>query len=149
MHAFPCVFGGWAGGLGVVTDDARGAGARGGAIPGRRPSLRRAACFLVRGQRAEGNTKVARFEALLTKLGEFPDKDVINQLTHTAHEASTLLGAAGAKRVTAVLKGALAHAHTPPGRLIPLFYLLDSILKARTTKNTRRKRRNRREIKRR
>ena len=50
-----------------------------------------------RAQFAEGNQNVLRFEAMLTQLGDFPDKDVIGQLTQLAGAASRLLGAAGAK----------------------------------------------------
>ena len=80
-------------------------------------------------QRAEGNTAALRFESMLTQLGDFPDKNIIDQLTLTAKAVMQLLGAAGAKRVVENLTRTMLHVSTAPARLIPLFYLLDSILK--------------------
>ena len=74
----------------------------------------------------EGNTAALRFESMLTQLGDFPDKNIIDQLTLTAKAVMQLLGAAGAKRRRGLTR--VLHVSTAPA-LIPLFYLLDSILK--------------------
>ena len=76
-------------------------------------------------QRAEGNTAALRFESMLTQLGDFPDKNIIDQLTLTAKAVMQLLGAAGAKREAAEPHEHDVHVSTAPVRLIPLFYLLD------------------------
>ena len=78
---------------------------------------------------AEGQNQLRRFGAYLEKLSDFPDKDLINQLTMSAQLTLRALGEEGAQAVVGAMTQLLASPSNGPERKVPLFYALDSILK--------------------
>lgn len=77
----------------------------------------------------EPEKQVQRLKLFIDRLGEFPDRDVVHQLTETARLGLSSGKVALATRMSDEVLAILTDSSTAPGRRVPLFYALDSIVK--------------------
>ncbi|KAJ1445945.1 hypothetical protein M885DRAFT_548256 [Pelagophyceae sp. CCMP2097] len=77
----------------------------------------------------EPEQQLLRFGTLLQRLGAFPDRELIHQLTECARLALQSGGHDLARRIAAAMLDVLDCAATAADRRVPLFYALDSIVK--------------------
>lgn len=73
--------------------------------------------------------QMQRLALFVERLGEFPDAEVIRQLTEATKLGLSSEGPALAKRMSAEIMGVLTNPTTAAGRRLPLLYAVDSIAK--------------------